>query len=332
MATSPTSKSALLSGAAKDDAVGLSGDYTFTIADLLANDPGGAAKISTTTQFFFGDPAVGGGVPTIAAQTLYLASHGITANADFTEFTIGANATDITYMVQIGNKGTWSEADVTIADRPDPVLPPVPHLGDELFSEDFDHDITSSSVHVVNGVTVSSDIDLTKTDWTGTSNDGLRGPLSTNDVGVSGKLGGIVATSGDYWLDTQNTPGGIAIKNTFTDTPDAPTGDGNTAVLSFDIAKMTVNWGGTFFSTDQDASFDFLIDGHVVAHFGADASGDHNPENWADNTMQHFDVYIKDTDYDGTGEHTIELHDTTGTAGYFGFAVDSIQINDWLLV
>ena len=39
MATSPTSKSAPLSGAAKDDAVGLNGDYTFTIADLLANDP-----------------------------------------------------------------------------------------------------------------------------------------------------------------------------------------------------------------------------------------------------------------------------------------------------
>ena len=55
MATSPTSKSALCSAAAKDDAVGLDGDYTFNIADLLANDPGGAAKVSLTTQFFFGD-------------------------------------------------------------------------------------------------------------------------------------------------------------------------------------------------------------------------------------------------------------------------------------
>jgi hypothetical protein len=96
----------MLSGAAKDDAVGLNGDYTFTIADLLANDPGGAAKISTSTQFFFGDAPVGGGLPTIEAQKAYLAFHGITANETFTEFTIGAGATDITYMVQIGNKGT----------------------------------------------------------------------------------------------------------------------------------------------------------------------------------------------------------------------------------
>jgi hypothetical protein len=54
MATSPTTKSALLSGAAKDDAVGLDGDFTFTINDLLANDPGGAAKVDVTKQFLFG--------------------------------------------------------------------------------------------------------------------------------------------------------------------------------------------------------------------------------------------------------------------------------------
>ena len=33
------------------------GDFTFTIADLLANDPGGAAKVNVNTQFFFGDTA-----------------------------------------------------------------------------------------------------------------------------------------------------------------------------------------------------------------------------------------------------------------------------------
>lgn len=137
MATSPTSKSAPLSGAAKDDAVGLNGDYTFTIQDLLGNDPGGAAKISGTTQFFFGDAPVGGGLPTIDAQKAYLALHGITANEAFTEFTIGAGATDITYMVQIGNKGTWSTADVDVT-APEPVVEPEPHAGDLLFSEDFD--------------------------------------------------------------------------------------------------------------------------------------------------------------------------------------------------
>ena len=42
MGTSPTTQSALQSGAAKDDVVGLTGDYNFSISDLLANDPGGA--------------------------------------------------------------------------------------------------------------------------------------------------------------------------------------------------------------------------------------------------------------------------------------------------
>ena len=107
---------------------------TFTIQDLLGNDPGGAAKISGTTQFFFGDAPVGGGLPTIDAQKAYLALHGITANEAFTEFTIGAGATDITYMVQIGNKGTWSTADVDVTAR----RPSEPHAGDLLFSEDFD--------------------------------------------------------------------------------------------------------------------------------------------------------------------------------------------------
>ena len=46
MATSPTSKSALQSGAAKDDHVGDNGDYVFTIADLLGNDP--VARLRST--------------------------------------------------------------------------------------------------------------------------------------------------------------------------------------------------------------------------------------------------------------------------------------------
>ena len=120
MATSPTSKSALLSGAAKDDVVGLNGDYTFTISDLLANDPGGAAKVDVTKQFFFGNSApVSGGIPSIADQVTYLSNHGITAHVSadgksFVSFDIGRDAQDINYFVQIGNHGTWSEAHVDV--------------------------------------------------------------------------------------------------------------------------------------------------------------------------------------------------------------------------
>ena len=42
---------------AKDDVVGKHGDFTFTIADLLHNDPG-HHKIDPTTQFYFGDSLI----------------------------------------------------------------------------------------------------------------------------------------------------------------------------------------------------------------------------------------------------------------------------------
>jgi hypothetical protein len=232
MATSPTSKSALLSGAAKDDAVGLNGDYTFTIKDLLANDPGGAAKADVTKQFFFGDAPVGGGLPTIEAQKAYLASHGITANDAFTKFTIGADATDITYMVQIGNKGTWSTADVDVTAAPAPA--PEPHAGDALFIENFDH--APLQTFTTNGKVTSATIDLVKEGWTGTDHVDQFGFTTVSEVGFNGVLGDIKATSGQFFLDTQNTPGGIDISHTFTDSTAAVAG--TTSVLSFDIGKM----------------------------------------------------------------------------------------------
>ena len=124
MAQSPSSPSATTNNAAKDDVVGLNGDLTFTIADLLANDPGGAAKNDVSKQFFFGNIAdyaanqIVNGIPTVAAQRAYLLAHHIESNAAFTEFTIKTDATDIQYMVQMGNKGTWSQADVDVRHAP----------------------------------------------------------------------------------------------------------------------------------------------------------------------------------------------------------------------
>src|SRR4051812_15071326 len=120
MGTSPISQSAEKSGAAKDDVVGLNGHYTFTIADLLANDPGGIKA----GNFFFGDTKwyadnhividwAKGGVPTQGDQDKYLAAHGITTT-DHITYTINAGAQDFEYMVRMGNKGTWSVADVDV--------------------------------------------------------------------------------------------------------------------------------------------------------------------------------------------------------------------------
>lgn len=41
---------------------------------------------------------------------------------------------------------------------------------------------------------------------------------------------------------------------------------GKTAELSFDIAKLAVDWDGRSYATDPNASFDVKIDGNLVAH------------------------------------------------------------------
>src|SRR5262245_61921047 len=130
MATSPTSKSAPLSNAAKDDVLGADGNFTFKISDLLANDAGGANK--SGTAFFFGT------AQDQFHQAEYMAAHGIHDNGDGT-YTRTSGAFDFDYSVQIGNKGTWSSAHVDVTA---PV--PAPHLGNALFTENFDgYDSTS---------------------------------------------------------------------------------------------------------------------------------------------------------------------------------------------
>jgi hypothetical protein len=308
MATSPTTKSALLSGAAKDDAVGLNGDFTFTIQDLLGNDPGGAAKVDVNKQFFFGDTAADQ-----ADQAGYLAAHGITDNGDGT-YTINSDALDsFSYFVQIGNKGTWSQADVDVT-APPVEEPCVPHLGDALFTENFDnyqetqkyYDPADSDVFVFGTVDLNA-----ASGWTNPSNVEL----------VATGYGGIESTSGDAWLDTQNSPGQIDISHTFTDTTAAV--GGKTSVLSFDIGIQDLTYLGNHYATDTDASFQFQIDGKVVADF-----------DWSDfnaaNVMQHFEVDI--TEYAAAGDtHTLSLVDTSPTSDYTGFSVDSIHIDDWVL-
>ena len=52
----------------------------------------------------------------------------------------------------------------------------------------------------------------------------------------------------------------------------------------------------------------------------------------APNVMNHFDVDIAGYANAGT-QHTLELVDVTdpGHTNYFGFAVDSVQIHDWVI-
>src|SRR5262249_10527864 len=120
----------------------LNGDYTFTVDELLANDPGGAAKLGISGQVFFGDS--GTRDQSATGQADYLASHGITKISDAVGgiYSIYSGASGFNYFVQIGNKGTWSEAHVDVAGTPPP--PFVPTL---LFSDNFDGNAGSSIVH-----------------------------------------------------------------------------------------------------------------------------------------------------------------------------------------
>jgi len=67
----------------------------------------------------------------------------------------------------------------------------------------------------------------------------------------------------------------------------------------------------------------------VVKHFGA-----YDFANF--NEMKHFDIDISAYAADST-THTLELVDTTpdnpttDMDGYFGFAIDSIKITDWVV-
>lgn len=314
MATSSTTQSALLSGAAKDDVVGLNGDYIFTVKDLLANDPGGAAKVDLTTQFFFGDA---GSTTQFADQAAYMAAHGITKISDLDggTYQINAGATDFNYFVQIGNKGTWSEAHVDVAGAP----APVGHLGSALFTENFDGndnggygvlDSLPGQFAVVNfGLTESGAPN--ENGWVGGSH---------AELGADG-YGTIESTSGGFWFDTMNSPGPANISHAFTDATAAVAG--TTSVLSFDIGTQDLTYQGQHYATDPNASFEFKIDGQTVAQF--DASDFSSP-----NGLVHFDIDI--SAYAGAGnQHTLELVDTTSVAGFTGFAIDSIQIHDWVV-
>jgi hypothetical protein len=182
-------------------------------------------------------------------------------------------------------------------------------------------DASPLQTFTTNGKVTSATIDLVKEGWTGTDHVDQFGFTTVSEVGFNGVLGDIKATSGPFFLDTQNTPGGIDISHTFTDSTAAVAG--TTSVLSFDIGKMAVNWDGQNFATDPNASFEFRIDGETVAQFDALDFTNFNE-------MQHFDIAIDD--YNNTGsQHTLELVDTSATDGYFGFAVDSVQIHDWVI-
>jgi hypothetical protein len=312
MATSPTTKSALQSGAAKDDHVGDNGDYVFTIADLLGNDPGGAAKVDVTKQFLFGTTQA-----EWANQKGYLADHGITDNGDGT-FTINAGATDFQYMVQIGNKGTWSTANVDVTAPPKAPVD-THHDGALLFEENFDTYASSDNLSHGSWGEVNLGIGSLQPDGT---NQGWAIDQGGQWASVSGE---IAQTSPDnFWLDTQNSPGGINMTNWFVD----PTG--GEFHLSFELGIRDFG-DGPKAETAQNAALNVLVDGKLVDTIDysdvlAKAGGVEH--------MAHFDFTVDGGAAPGSG-HTLSFVDATfpqaDGGNYVGFMLDNIQVHDWIM-
>lgn len=195
--------------------------------------------------------------------------------------------------------------------------PPVvtAHLGGDLFSENFDN-IPGAVYDDPPGTPVFEIVDLNAAHgWVGAANT----ELGANNYGGIPNTS-VPAVPPTFWLDTQNTPGPINISHAFNDTT-APVA-GKTAVLSFDVAKQSLDYNSVHYQTAADASLEFRIDGVMVKTITA-------AELATPNAMTHYDVDIATYTAVGTA-HTLTLVDTSPTVSVTGFAVDSIVIHDWM--
>lgn len=316
MATSPTTKSALTSGAAKDDSVGAPGHYTFTIQDLLANDPGGAAKVDVTKQFLFGTTEA-----EWANQTKYLLDHGITYDAKTGIYTITSDATDFQYMVQIGNKGTWSTAHVDVtAPEPEPVA--TPHLsGIELLKNwDFEQD----HVDLFPGYADLNSI-------AGWQNEGgTSQPMQVQHESFGFVTG--FAEGEHQWLDTSASPGNVHIGQ------DVDVGTGVKAQLRVSVAAEDIvfNNGASIDTYRPDA------DDHLLFKFNGTVVQDISLEDFTVNGQVDWN-HFKDFTVDVTGSAGMDHFEIESTGmtqytdasgvihGYAGFAVDHVSLQEWII-
>lgn len=320
MATSPTSKSATQSGAAKDDVVGLDGHYTFTIADLLSNDPGGAAKVDLTKQFFFGDSI------DLAAQKAYLDAHHIGYNADFSVFTINEASDDFHYMVQIGNKGTWSQADVDVrAPAPPPIVVADTHHNGALVAEWTFENHTQAGGDNVGTPSGFWNLNQWAADHLGIYGDEADQFGFSSDIQVHG-------VDGHRALDTAASPGNIFLQaipegrgGPDATMPDLDAGKDYHVEVTIlkqdysDIPEMVAN--GTA-GTDPDAWVSFQFNGQALNVHATDVKFDgHN------NEFVKFDMVFQGIE--GEDSFVIQSHGSNDSAQ--GLLIDSIQVHDWIV-
>src|SRR5262249_3199019 len=151
----------------------------------------------------------------------------------------------------IGNKGTWSKADVDVADRPD--APPVePHLsGHELLLNwNFEED---------NADTLSGFVSVDKVaGWTNEA--GGSSPMEVQHAKFAPFTG--FAAGEEQWLDTSASPGNIHIGQNI------DVGTDVHAQLSVSVAAESIVYNNGFstdtYQPDADDHLQFVFNGNVV--------------------------------------------------------------------
>jgi hypothetical protein len=312
MATSPTSKSAPLSNAAKNDALGHDGDFTFTISDLLANDAGGAKASS----FFFGSGDNGG-----LTQAEYMSAHGIVDNHDGT-FTLTSDAFDFTYSVQIGNKGTWSTAAVDVT-APEPVVDQ--HHNGALAAEWTFENHTQAGGDNTGTPNGFWNLNQWAADHLGVYGEEADSFGFTADIQVHG-------TDGHRALDTAGSPGNIFLQAipegrggvlgqgaTMPDLVDGRMYHAEVSILKQDYHNDPAMVAAGTDGTDPDAWVQFNFNNETLTVRASDID--------VGNEFVKFDLVFKGVE--GEDSFSIMSHGTDDDAQ--GLLIDTIQVYDWLI-
>lgn len=174
-------------------------------------------------------------------------------------------------------------------------VPCDPHAGDQLFFDNFSSYTTAQ---------LWGTADLSSGGWTSTG--------SATEVvadGYQGVLTGDSITGGTYWLDSAGSPGGIDIETSVNDA------NGGQAQIVLNVATQQF---GTY-TTDPNTELDIIWNGVTV---GSITASDFD----AANAFEDFSFVVDSN----TGSNSLQIVDTN-TNSYVGFAIDSVQVNDWLI-
>jgi len=308
---SPAAPNVLKNNAAKDDHIGQDGDFTFTIEDLLKNDPGGANKIDG--HFFFGDTAADRD-----NQADYLTNHGIQDNGDGT-YTLLSNATDFHYFTQIGNNGTWSNALVDVTAPPPPA--PTAHDGNLVAKWDFENHTQAQ------GDNVGTPTGFWNLDQWAASHPGIYGEDADN-FGFTSNIQ-VHGEDGHRALDTAGSPGNIFLQaiptrdgvsgSTMPDLEAGKTYHAEVSILKQDYSSNPAMVAAGTEGTDPDAWVQFQFNDTVLNVHASDIH--------VGNEFVTFDTTFLGRA--GEDDFQIQSHGTHDDSQ--GLLIDHIQIHEWLI-